>query len=619
MDNISKTDGLLSIFQKIIQDLDYETLLSCRLVNRIWKVRLDNPKFWIERVYLEIEDKVGVLHPMLEQRWWVILKTLKNMKTKLEINEETTLKQSMLMDWLRSGYLESEVTKCIIKLNYLWLSTPNDGSYSILVGNCQPIFVATLYENEAFIELIKHHYKNDLPIEFNLHGILPIHYAAQMGNLMVVKSLSQAMTNPLMRVNPGPGVGKVPMPGSNAIQIAAKRGHTDIVKYLWNNRQRYHPKPLDLNEMDGVGKTPIYLAAKSGRLDLLKFLVPNSVVPFRPTNDGENPFHIAAERGHEKVFEYLCHFTENPNEPDTHNFTPLHAASMAGKLGIVQILAHKVKNPLRNFDSDGFNALHYAITNGYLEIVEYFVNFTHPWEVPTMSGETPIYLAAEYDRLEILKYLLEKAKDPFLNWNHENPIEVAYENKNINVVRHLQKFLVETREIMRIDPGNGFNPLMQIKNGKNAIHIAAEKGDLQMVKKMCKFTKNGNDPTDDGKSAIYLAAANGQNHVVKFLIEYLDANRLNPLNIIMEEKEAIFIAAQNGGLKVIRHLVQKVITVHNVEVIGEAIRIASENGHKSITNYLEEVLRDSYERTQRRHKSHVKYSTALMEQFCQPV
>ena len=136
---------------------------------------------------------------------------------------------------------------------------------------------------------------------------------------------------------------------------------------------------------------------------------------------------------------------------------------------------------------------------------------------------------------------------------------------------------------------------------------------------MCKYTKNGNDPTDDGKSAIFLAAANGQNHVVKFLIEYLDANRLNPLNIIMEEKEAIFIAAQNGGLKVIRHLVQKVITVHNVEVIGEAIRIASENGHKSITNYLEEVLRDSYERTQRRHKSHVKYSTALMEQFCQPV
>ena len=99
MDNISKTDGLLNIFQKIIQDLDYETLLSCRLVNRIWKLRLDNPKFWIERVYLEIEDKVGVLHPMLEQRWWVILKTLKNMKTKLEINETTTLKQSMLMNY----------------------------------------------------------------------------------------------------------------------------------------------------------------------------------------------------------------------------------------------------------------------------------------------------------------------------------------------------------------------------------------------------------------------------------------------------------------------------------------------------------------------------------------
>jgi len=537
----------------------------------------------------------------------------------LEINGKNTLKQSMLMEWLRSGYLESEVTKCIIKLNYLWLSTPNDGSYTILVGNCQPIFVATLYENEAFIELIKHHYKNDLPIEFNLHGILPIHYAAQMGNLPVVKSLSQAMTNPLMRVNPEPGVGKVAMPGSNAIQIAAKRGHTDIVKYLWNNRQRYHPKPLDINEMDGVGKTPIYLASKSGRLDLLKFLVPNSLVPFRPTNDGENPFHIAAERGHEKVFEYLCHFTEIPNEPDSHNFTPLHAASMAGKLGIVQILAPKVKIPLRNFDSDGYNAMHYAITNGYLEIVEYFVNFTHPWEIPTMSGKTPIYLAAEYDRLEILKYLLEKAQDPFMNWDHENPIEVAYENKNINVVRHLQKFLVETREIMRIDPGNGFNPLMQINNGKNAIHIAAEKGDLHMVKKMCKYTKNGNDPTDDGKSAIYLAAANGQNQVVKFLIEYLDANRLNPLNIIMEEKEAIFIAAQNGGLKVIRHLVQKVLTVHNVEVIMEAIRIASENGQKYITNYLEEILRDSYERTQRRHNSHVKYSTALMEQFCQPV
>ena len=369
----------------------------------------------------------------------------------------------------------------------------------------------------------------------------------------------------------------------------------------------------------GHGRTPIFVAADEGSLDLLKFLVPNSLYPFRANDDGRTPFHAAAREGHEEAFEYLCQFTENVNAPDLDFVTPLHAASRSGKLGIVEILVPKVKKPLQNFDSNGNNAMHCAIINGHFEIVEYFVKWTYPWEISTLNGDTPIYIAAKNNRLEMLQYLLSNAQDPFLKWDHKNPIEVAFENKNFGIVRHLQKFLVETREVIRIDPGNGFNPLRHIKNGKNAIHIAAEKGDLHMVKRMCKFTKNGNAPTDDGKSAIYLAAANGQNHVVKFLIEHLAANRLNPLNIIMEEKEAIFTAAQNGGLKVLRHLLKKVITVHHVEVIEEAIKIASENGHESITNYLEDVLRDFNERSQRRLYSHVKYSTALMEQFCQSV
>ena len=54
-----------------------------------------------------------------------------------------------------------------------------------------------------------------------------------------------------------------------------------------------------------LGETPIYLAAKNGHSEIVKILVPLTKTPNAPNKDGQTPMHLAAMRGYSKIVRIL--------------------------------------------------------------------------------------------------------------------------------------------------------------------------------------------------------------------------------------------------------------------------------------------------------------------------
>ena len=52
MEVITRNSGLHHISEDILQLLDIDSLMNCRLVNSSWKEILDQPIFWLKKMYL---------------------------------------------------------------------------------------------------------------------------------------------------------------------------------------------------------------------------------------------------------------------------------------------------------------------------------------------------------------------------------------------------------------------------------------------------------------------------------------------------------------------------------------------------------------------------------------
>ena len=52
MEVITRNSGLHHISEDILQLVDIDSLMNCRLVNSSWKEILDQPIFWLKKMYL---------------------------------------------------------------------------------------------------------------------------------------------------------------------------------------------------------------------------------------------------------------------------------------------------------------------------------------------------------------------------------------------------------------------------------------------------------------------------------------------------------------------------------------------------------------------------------------
>lgn len=134
------------------------------------------------------------------------------------------------------------------------------------------------------------------------------------------------------------------------------------------------------------------------------------------TSSQENPLHVAIKAGHlgfvQEMLKLKPEFSRAQNQ---NGFRPLDLASA---LGHVEIVKELIKISSENIDicrlkgRDGRTAIHYAVINGKVEVMDELLSFSPECvKDVTLLGETTLHLAVKYYQFEAFRKLLEWVKN----------------------------------------------------------------------------------------------------------------------------------------------------------------------------------------------------------------
>ena len=227
-----------------------------------------------------------------------------------------------------------------------------------------------------------------------------------------------------------------------------------------------------------------------------------------------------------------------------HRCTPLYYAAWWGHTDVMQALLDGGADPDK--DEIGDSPLHAAASRGldcHREVVKMLLDGgAQPNLADTISGQTPLHLAAERGHGEVVQVLLENGSEPdMVDASGKTPLHMAALDGHHLVVELLLQ--------------SGANPNATEEDGKTPLHFAAEKGHTGVVKRLLENGSEPNMADGRGKTPLNMALEAGHYEIFVLLIE-------SGANHMMAGGEVAFISdihaalqfVSDGGLEEIVHI-----------------------------------------------------------------
>lgn len=159
-----------------------------------------------------------------------------------------------------------------------------------------------------------------------------------------------------------------------------------FVEALHNNRLedaiRLVKQGMDVNQSNQQGQTPLMLASSARNLPVVLSLLENNADPNASDDNDNTPLLLVLSQSKEDpvgIVIVLLEYGAMPNKANNYGWTPLLLSSLFGYTDTVLTLLKHGANP-NHFNQltdegslGGYTALHYAATNGHLEVVEALV------------------------------------------------------------------------------------------------------------------------------------------------------------------------------------------------------------------------------------------------------
>ncbi|MDI9336409.1 MAG: ankyrin repeat domain-containing protein [Gammaproteobacteria bacterium] len=168
---------------------------------------------------------------------------------------------------------------------------------------------------------------------------------------------------------------------------------------------------------------------------IIQGLPPNTVNP-----QGQPALHWAVLHRAKNVVEFLLEQAElDLDQPNEHGESALMLAALTGQADLVELFISKGAE----INQPGWTALHYAVTNGHLEIARYLLENAAYIDAQAPNGTTPLMMAAYYSSVHVVQFLLEQGADVSV-YNHvgKNVLDYAKIGKDSANISRLLKNLI---------------------------------------------------------------------------------------------------------------------------------------------------------------------------------
>lgn len=349
----------------------------------------------------------------------------------------------------------------------------------------------------------------------------------------------------------------------------------------------------------------LFSFVKDGDIKSIRENAPRVEEFFNKTDrNDKNLIDWAAENRQQFILNYLFNLVKqesffssenlatNPNNKDFFDLTLLHWAVLCRQFSDVKSLLTmhadpksscnfclgSNKNPYR-----GQQPLHIASKNGDLDLVRAILEHdASTLDEETGDGETPLLLASQHGRIEVVDYLLKK--NPNLECATRNPAWTAWHWPNRNTSRTALHWALENghQAVAEKLVTKGANPRirMDIAN-KNALVFAARRGYLDVVKAILRYHPSTIDINKrrGGWTVLTLAISSGNADLVDYLLEN---------NAIVEYRELAVAISVNSSPAIINKLIAE--WSNQIRGIGynqdQPLHIAAKKGNLALVKAI---------------------------------
>ena len=274
------------------------------------------------------------------------------------------------------------------------------------------------------------------------------------------------------------------------------------------------------------------------------------------------PLMYAAGEGRFDVVKYLINHGADVSK--TNEQTALHYAIENGHLKVVELLLSKGAG-IDVEDKWCCTPLMLAARTGHSDILLYLINQGVDLNKTNVHKQTALHHASEYGRLKVVELLLSKGAgiDVEDKWCH-TPLTLAAERGRSDILLCLMK------------KGADLNKTNVHK--RTALHYASEYGRLEVVELLLSKGAGIVTEDEDGHTPLMLAAKTGCSDILLCLINHgADLNKTN-----VHKRTALHYASEYGRLEVVELLLSK----------GAGIDVEDEDGHTPLTLAVEMGRRD---------------------------
>lgn len=452
--------------------------------------------------------------------------------------------------------------------------------------------------------------KQDLN-QLDSRSMAPLHYAAKYGKVEAVRLLVEYGANPLLL-----GDGQC-----NPLHFVVKYRPNVLLNDVSDRQSSAADRRQSVTwSADGV--------RSDGFIETLKFLISEGNMIERNSSkkhvgrttvvrkfkdkfisqDDEfecSPLHYAVYRNNVEAAIILLDHGADIDDQDHEGQTPLHLAALTGSVEIFKLFLEKNADVLKT-ENDGTTVLQLAVSEGHQKLAQEILSSFESGALKTSAREvlnqrdnknkTVLHYAVEACSAELMEFLLTNAKS-----------------------RDLSNLVNEKTGKPDLAKGKK-RSIAWSKTGVTALHLAAEKGLLDVVEVLVKFGAKVDVANNAGETPLFLASQSNNPETVKFLLEKYpnakgepdrtgrtpllaaaDNGHLEVADILLDaqsdifkrnknDENLIFLAASNGHDTFLTHVLgcfkennENILVLVNQQNLHNytALHIAVENGHKS--------------------------------------